>query len=130
MTDVHPLFQPKKTAYRGEDVEAIWHERNRYRKQARKLQEQLNRQNKAVPSAVRIWNLTRIAVELEAEAERLRDENVPHSDPDGLDRDALFLHRLEYDLITLRMAMKQPVRGQSVASSKYDPRQWPRGERP
>lgn len=115
-------------AYHGEDVGNIFAERNRYRKQARKLQDQLNRYNNIIPGTQRIWNLDRIAMELEAEAERLRDEGVPHSDPEGLERDALFIRRLEYDLITLREAMGREVRG--TKNRKYDPSQWPRGERP
>lgn len=132
MTDVHPMFQPKK---RDEDVATLLSiiadlkaERNYYRKEAQKTQDRLNRVHKLLPGATRIWNLDRIAIELEAEAECLREENVPYADPEGLERDALYLRRLEYDLISLREALGRHVRGSK--NRKYDPSQWPRGPRP
>ena len=98
------------------------------KKKARKLQDQINRYNKLIPGSERVWNLERIAIELDAEADRLREEEVPHSDPDGLERDALYLRRLEHDLISLREAMGRAPRGSK--NRKYDPTQWPRGPRP
>lgn len=97
-------------------------------KAERKLTDRLNRIRKHLPSAERIWNLERIAVELEAEAEMMRKAGDPHQDPDGLEKDALFLRRMEYDLITLREAIGETVRGGN--NRKYDPNQWPRGPRP
>lgn len=103
-------------------------ERNRYRKEARKLQDKLNRYNKLIPGTDRLYNADRIIMEMHAEADRLREEAVYGSDPDGLDRDALWLERLIYDLVTLREAMGREVRG--TKNRKYDPAQWPRGPRP
>lgn len=94
----------------------------------RRLQSQINRYNKLIPGSERVWNIERIAMELDAEADRLEEENVPYSDPEGLRRDALYLRRLEYDLISLREAMGRAPRGS--ANRKYDPAQWPRGPRP
>lgn len=116
-------------AYRGENVEDIYHERNRYRKQARKLREQINRYRKHTPGASRVWNIDRLAIEMEAEADRLRAEGVPHSDPEGLEADALYLRRLGYDLITLYEVVKGAPRGRNPVG-KYDDSQWPRGPRP
>ena len=94
----------------------------------RRLQHEMNRLHNLVPGASRIWELTRIAVEMYAEAQRLEDEAVPGADPEGLRKDALFIERLEYDLISMREAIGRPVRG--TANRKYDPTQWGRGPRP
>jgi len=92
----------------------------------RKQRDDLNRVAKLIPGSHRIWELSRIAVELEAEADML--EGRLGADPDGLRNDALFLRRLEYDLVSMREAVGRPVRGSG--SRKYDPTQWPRGPRP
>lgn len=97
-------------------------------KTERKLQDQLNKVRKHLPAAQRIWNLDRIAMEMEAEADTLEEAGDQNQDPDGLRADALYLRRLEYDLITLREAIGQTVRGGN--NRKYDPSQWPRGPRP
>jgi hypothetical protein len=92
----------------------------------RKQRDDLNRIAKLIPGSHRIWELSRIAVELEAEADSLK--NLALADPDGLRNDALFLRRLEYDLVSMREAVGRPVRGSG--NRKYDPTQWPRGPRP
>lgn len=94
----------------------------------RRLQCELNRMNKLIPGASRIWELSRIANELDAEADTLQRLETPGSDPDGLRADALLLRRLEYDLVSMREAVGRPVRG--TENRKYDPTQWPRGPRP
>lgn len=110
------------------EFEHMTHDRNRYRKEARKLQDQLNRYNNLIPGTSRLLNGDRIVMEMHAEAETMRETGDLNQDPDGLDRDALWLDRLVYDLITLREAMDRPVRG--TRNRKYDPAQWPRGPRP
>lgn len=116
-----------------ETIDDLRADRNRWRKRARKLQDELNRVDNLIPGTSRLFNGDRIVMEMNAEAERLREEGVPHSDPDGLDRDALWLERLVYDLVTLREGRGRPVRGsgsRAKSPGKYDPSQWPRGPRP
>ena len=104
----------------------------------RKLRDTLNRITKLIPSVKRISELDRIAVELEAEAEKMREyeQHNPSGStgyPDGLDADALTLRRLEFDLTSMREAKvsAQPKKEQTMrAGSKYEASQWPRGERP
>ena len=100
----------------------------------RKLGDALNRICKLVPSVRRISELDRIAVELEAEAYAIQMQMDGVSDiPDNLRSDALYLRRLEYDLTSMREAKAsvQPKKEQTMkAGSKYEPSQWPRGERP
>ena len=100
----------------------------------RKLRDALNRILKLVPSIQRLQVLDRIAMELDAEAEMFDQLAIStYGDPEGLRADALFLRRLEYDLTSMRevktsaMPKKKSTMG---ASSKYEPSQWPRGERP
>jgi hypothetical protein len=116
------------TLYREVDPNVYVAENNGLKKQIRKLQDQINRYNKLIPGASRIWTMDRIVMEMRSEADRLREEQVPYSNPDGLDQDAIYLERLAYDMISLRDAMGRPVRG--TKNRKYDPTQWPRGPRP
>ena len=94
----------------------------------RRQRDNLNRIANLIPGSHRIWELSRIANELDAEADTLQRLETPGADPDGLRNDALFLRRLEYDLVSMREAVGRPVRGSG--SRKYDPTQWPRGPRP
>ena len=108
----------------------------------RKLRDALNRISKLIPSVHRLQVLDRIAMELEAEADRESNrvqQAVTHGssfeavDVDGLKADALYLRRLEYDLTSMREAKAsvQPKKEKTMrASSKYEPSHWPRGERP
>ena len=108
----------------------------------RKLQCALNRISKLIPSVRRISELDRIAVEMDAEADR-ESERIRRAvkygasyeviDSDGLRADALYLRRLEYDLTSMREAKTSiaPKKEQTMkAGSKYDPVNWPRGARP
>jgi len=92
----------------------------------RKLQERINRINKLTPGLQRLYNLDRIANELEYEADRLEDRNEGY-DPEGLRRDALYLRRLEWDLHRLNETVKDRVARNGGTPS--DPGHW-RGERP
>ncbi len=102
----------------------------------RKLRDALNRILKLVPSMHRLQVLDRIAMELDAEAEVMEKQAAgrePTGIPEGLRADALFLRRLEYDLTSMRevkASVKPKKKSTMRASSKYEPSQWPRGERP
>ena len=104
MTDVMGLMH--------ENAEQLQRDLRHEQRENRKLQSKINRYNKLIPGRSRVWELNRIAMELEAE---------------GIADDALFIRRLEYDLVTLNDAKRAPKGG---GNPKYDERQWPRGERP
>ena len=104
MTDVMGLMH--------ENAEQLQRDLRHEQRLNRKLQSKINRYNKLIPGRSRVWELNRIAMELEAE---------------GIADDALFIRRLEYDLVTLNDAKRAPKGG---GNPKYDPAQWPRGERP
>ena len=104
MTDVMGLMH--------ENAERLQRDLRHEQRLNRKLQGKINRYNKLIPGRTRVWELNRIAMELEAE---------------GIADDALFIQRLEYDLVTLNDAKRAPKGG---GNPKYDPAQWPRGERP
>ncbi len=106
----------------------------------RKLQERLNRISNAMVGNQRIWQLDRLAMECEVEAdlavaEYNLDEDIPHVSVDSrlaIERearcraDALFIRRLEWDLGELHVA----VRGDTNRrGGRYDQSQW-RGQRP
>jgi len=92
----------------------------------RKLQSKINRYNKLIPGRSRVWELNRIAMELEAAA-RVVYPRMTTEDAESMIDDALFIRRLEYDLVTLNDEKRAPKGG---GNPKYDPAQWPRGERP
>jgi len=92
----------------------------------RKLQDRINRLVKLIPGRSRAWELIRLATELEAHAD-ITERLGLKGDPGGLRSDALFLQRLEYDLITLNNVKGEQAGG---GNKKYDDRQWPRGARP
>ena len=96
----------------AETIQQLQRDLRHEQRENRKLQSKINRYNKLIPGRTRVWELNRIAAELEAE---------------GIADDALFLQRLEYDLVTLNEAKNTPKGG---GNPKYDERQWPRGERP
>ena len=99
----------------------------------RKLQCALNRISKLIPSVHRLQVLDRIAMELDAEAEKAGRVPTLGADAEALAADALYLRRLEYDLTSMREAKAsiQPKKEKTMkAASKYDPVNWPRGERP
>ena len=100
----------------------------------RKLRDALNRILKLVPSMHRLQVLDRIAMELDAEAEVLNELSISaHGDGEGMHADALFLRRFEYDMTSMRevkASVKPKKKSTMRASSKYEPSQWPRGERP
>lgn len=120
--------------YHGENIRDLYADRNRYRKEARKKQDTLNRINKLIPGSERCWHLETIGVYLDADATAIEEAReadptaYPGADPEAMRRDALFLRRMEHDLITMREALGRFVRGS--ANRKYDPAQWARGERP
>ena len=99
-----------------------------------KLQQRLNRISNVMIGNQRIWNLDRLAMELEIEADRIEryigtsEDEPPLSlnEIAELRRDALFLRRLEYDLGELHVA----VRGDTARrGGRYDQSQW-KGQRP
>lgn len=95
-----------------ENAEQLQRDLRHEQRENRKLQSKINRYNKLIPGRSRVWELNRIAAELEAE---------------GIADDALFIRRLEYDLVTLNDEKRAPKGG---GNPKYDASQWPRGERP
>ena len=98
----------------------------REQRRNRKLQDRINRLVNLIPGRSRAWELIRLATELEAHAD-ITERLGLKGDPGGLRSDALFLQRLEYDLITLNDVKGEQAGG---GNRKYDDRQWPRGERP
>ena len=96
----------------AETIQQLRRDLRHEQRENRKLQSKINRYNKLIPGRTRVWELNRIAMELEAE---------------GIADDALFIQRLEYDLVTLNDEKRAPKGG---GNPKYDASQWPRGERP
>ena len=95
-------------------------------KHNRKLQDKINRLRKFIPGASRVWRMHEIAAVMHADAAEPESEWL---DVKATNADALFLERMAYDMETLRQADNRGVRGDGT-SGKYDPTQWPRGERP
>lgn len=90
-----------------------------------KLQQRLNRISNLMVGNQRIWNLDRLAMELDVAADMVDCGDID-GDADGLRRDAVFLRRLEYDLGELHVA----VRGDTARrGGRYDQSQW-KGQRP
>jgi len=87
-------------------------------KQERRLQDRVNRFRKHLPSAKRAYELDRIAAELDGEADRMEKQGDPNQDHAGLRADALFLRRLRYDLVSLRLAVESA--GEALAKAKMD----------
>jgi len=115
-------------------------------KQVEKDQQKLNRIRNLTIGRSRCYELDRLAMELEVEADLIVEEydfmkhpltGKDHIEPAGVDRvlaierfnqlkaDALYLRRLEYDLLSLNNA----VNDHTSRAGKYDPDNW-RGERP
>lgn len=93
-------------------------------KAERKLQERINRIKNLTPGKARIWNLDRLAMELDLYADWLEETGEHDSDPDGLRQDATFLRRLQHDLAQLREAVRGDPRKDAIRA-KYDPANWP-----
>ena len=94
-------------------------------KNERKLQDKLNRIMRLLPGKQRIWELDRIAMELDMEADSIEDARMAP----GLRNDALYLRRLEWDLAEMRDELRGNAR-RTVAASRLDPSLFPRGPRP
>ncbi len=95
----------------------------------RKLQERLNRISNAMIGNARIWQLDRLAMECEVEADRLQDTEclaAVHKQVVALRADALFIRRLEWDLGTLHVAVKGDT---NRRGGRYDQADW-KGPRP
>ncbi len=95
----------------------------------RKLQERLNRIANAMIGNARIWELDRLAMELEVEADRLQDTEclvAVRKQVTNLRADALFIRRLEWDLGTLHVAVKGDT---NRRGGRYDQADW-KGPRP
>ena len=118
MTDVMGLMH--------ENAERLQRDLRHEQRENRKLQSKINRYNKLIPGRTRVWELNRIAMELEAAA-RVVYPRMTTEDAESMIDDALFIRRLEYDLVTLNDEKRAPKGG---GNPKYDERQWPRGERP
>ncbi len=101
-------------------------------KRANKLQERLNRIAKFTIGNARIWQLDRLAMECEVEADTcaVLDETVEGKivkDQEAQFRaDALFIRRLEWDLGELHVAVKGDT---NRRGGRYDQSLW-RGPRP
>jgi hypothetical protein len=109
-------------------------------KQNRKLQERLNRIDNVMIGNTRIWELDRIAMELDVDADILSARwgfNVgvtpiteqgwaAHKRLEQFRDDALYIRRLEWDLGQLHVAVKG---GTDRKGGKYDPANW-KGPRP
>lgn len=108
-------------------------------RQIRKLQERLNRISNAMIGNARIWELDRLAMECEVEADRLQkrlETPFTHRTVDEYDRlateitqlraDALFIRRLEWDLGELHVAVKGDT---NRRGGRYDQADW-KGPRP
>ena len=102
-------------------------------KRATKLQERLNRIAKFTIGNARIWQLDRLAMECEVEADTYA-EHIDEAKPEKvvIDReaqfraDALFIRRLEWDLGELHVAVKGDT---NRRGGRYDQSLW-RGPRP
>ena len=95
-------------------------------KRERKMQETINRISNVMIGNHRIWNLERIAMEMEADADMYEERQDEGVDAEGLRRDALFLRRLEWDLGVLH----EVVRGDTARrSGRYTEDNW-KGARP
>jgi hypothetical protein len=126
----------------------LFDENKRLKKQNLKLQQQLNRIDNLMIGNERIWELDRLAMELEVNTALLDtdlavdamnalkhpDKDHMRSDQrarkqayaDQMREDTLFLRRLEWDLGELHVA----VRGDTARrGGRYDQSEW-RGERP
>lgn len=113
-------------------------DRKALRKQNQKLQQQLNRINNLMIGNQRIWELDRLAMECEVEAQLVHDEYSLDEYGTGPDRslaidrytkltnDALFLRRLEWDLGELHVAVKGDT---NRRGGRYDQANW-KGSRP
>ncbi|KKN26540.1 hypothetical protein LCGC14_0873670 [marine sediment metagenome] len=137
ITAIDPLDEQDSDDHAAKDLQV--HVRTLERRN-RKLQERLNRISNAMVGNQRIWELDRLAMECEVEAdlaiaEYNLDEDIPHVSVDArlaIEReaqcraDALFLRRLEWDLGELHVA----VRGDTNRrGGRYDQAEW-KGQRP
>lgn len=122
-----PENQTELVEMMGEALELMTAQLRYERKQNRKLTDQINRIRKFIPGKSRVWRLHKIAIIMEADAE-VAPNRLEQSE---MESDSLFLNRLAFDIETLRIADSADSRGdQGRPGSKYDPAQWPRGERP
>jgi len=87
-------------------------------RQIRKKQDQLNRFTKLVPGSRRVWELDRIAMELEMEADD-RETVGLRIEAEGLREDVLFLRRLQFDLHQLRNTVRGPRGGRMSDVETY-----------
>ena len=110
----------------AETIQQLRRDLRHEQRENRKLQSKINRYNKLIPGRSRVWELNRIAMEFEVASEII-GETGSAAAIDGLLADALLIRRLEYDLVTLNDEKRAPKGG---GNPKYDPAQWPRGERP
>jgi len=105
-------------------------------KENKKLQQKLTLITNCMIGNQRIWVLDRLAMELEVEADIIKDsytDETPHAMSsnrkqrmDNLRADVLFLRRLEWDLGELHVA----VRGDTNRrGGRYDQAEW-KGSRP
>ncbi len=103
------------------------------RRQEQKLQQRLNRISNVMIGNQRIWELDRLAMELEAEAHEIESafdstdmNEIRLAQVAQCRADALFLRRLEWDLGELHVA----VRGDTARrGGRYDQAEW-KGQRP
>jgi hypothetical protein len=109
-------------------------------KKNRKLQERLNRIDNVMIGNTRIWELDRLAMEQDVEADVLSAKwgfdvgvtaiteqgRAAQTRVDAYRADALFIRRFEWDLGQLHVAVKG---GTDRKGGKYDPANW-KGPRP
>lgn len=93
-------------------------------RQLRKMQDQLNRFTKLVPGSQRIWELDRIAMEMEYEADQLDIEHRS-DEAEGVRKDVLFVRRLQFDLHQLRDTVRGPRGGRMSEVENYYMRERP-----
>jgi hypothetical protein len=110
----------------------LFDENKRLKKQNLKLQQRLNRITNLMIGNERIWVLDRLAMELDVEAEYVRDKyanELSALDAERvrqLEADALFLRRLEWDLGELHVAIRGDT---NRRGDRYDQANW-KGVRP